>query len=321
MRKRIKMFISYRRGGSAGYAMALHEKLCEYFRREQVFLDVKSIKHGSDFVVSLEEALAAADLLLVLIDKSWLTVTGKQGRRLDDPEDFVRREVATALRRGITVIPVLLDGAAMPDAGELPDDLQPLTRQNAIELGQTRYDHDVRRLVHRIDELEQRKNTRLPLLLFGGFVVLLSLALVHLYYLRLRPFHYFELLLLAGAAALLFAAALRSLAFARRWPLFVHLAAGALVFAGLLFIDTRLPQVLHIQGMVQDANGTPLANVIVVLGRNGAVDTTDADGNFRIAIVARPGEVVTARMTHDGISDEKPATLPEKKRLATAHFR
>ena len=88
-----------------------------------------------DFIRTIEEAVAACDVLLAVIGERWLTATDEEGRRrLDNPEDFVRIEIATALKRGIRVIPVLVDGASMPRSGDLPNDLQSLVRRQALEV-------------------------------------------------------------------------------------------------------------------------------------------------------------------------------------------
>ena len=86
--------------------------------------------------------------LLVLIGKTWLTCVDQIGaRRLDNPDDYVRRELAAALARKIRVIPVLVGGAAMPRADQLPAELTPVCRRNAIEITDIRFHQDVDRLV------------------------------------------------------------------------------------------------------------------------------------------------------------------------------
>jgi hypothetical protein len=102
------------------------------------------------------------EVLIAVIGAHWLTSTdGQGGRRLDNPEDFVRVEIATALRRNIRVIPVLVDGALMPQSANLPDDLKPLVRRNALQVGDTHFDDDCRRLVAAIEQVLE-KNTATP---------------------------------------------------------------------------------------------------------------------------------------------------------------
>jgi photosystem II stability/assembly factor-like uncharacterized protein len=130
------VFISYRRGDSGPYARNINDTLSARFGHERVFYDIDSIAPGRDFVDVLGEILNTANVLLVVIGPGWANVTDEQGgRRLDDPEDYVRLEVETALARpDLLVIPVLVGGAKMPAARSLPDTLAPLTRRNATSL-------------------------------------------------------------------------------------------------------------------------------------------------------------------------------------------
>src|SRR5687768_9962888 len=105
--------------------------MVENFDRERVFKDVDSIEPGEDFVERITAAVASCDVLLALIGPQWLTITDENGqRRLDNPEDFVRLEIETALTRKIRVIPILVDEAGSR-ANELPPTLAPLVRRNA----------------------------------------------------------------------------------------------------------------------------------------------------------------------------------------------
>src|SRR5262245_58636967 len=98
-------------------------------------MDIDTIRPGSDFVEVLDAALARCDVLLALIGRTWLTGTGPNpGRRLDDPRDFVRRELEAAVRRRIVVIPLLVQDAAMPRVDHLPEVLSPIARRQAFEL-------------------------------------------------------------------------------------------------------------------------------------------------------------------------------------------
>jgi len=141
------IFISYRRDDSAGYAGRLASDLERVFGDAPVFQDVEDIQPGADFVEAIDRAVGSSTVLLAVIGRQWLGATDQAGhRRLDDPRDFVRAEIGAALRRGIVVIPVLVEGAAMPRAEQLPDDLAPLVRHQAIELSDTRWDYDVSQL-------------------------------------------------------------------------------------------------------------------------------------------------------------------------------
>ena len=147
------IFISYRRGEATAYAGWLADSLSEDFGEQSVFRDMDSIEYGLDFVETIERAVSSAGVMLVVIGKSWLTVADAAGqqRRLQNPDDYVRREIATALQQGnVRVLPVLIQGASMPSADELPEELAPLARRNALELHDTSWADDVRRLTKAI---------------------------------------------------------------------------------------------------------------------------------------------------------------------------
>jgi len=141
------IFLSYRRADAGGYAGRLADSLEKYFGKGNIFQDVEAIAPGSNFASAIDAAIARCQVLLVLIGDTWLTERTADGSpRLYDPEDFVRQEVATGLRAGTHVIPVLVEGATMPAENGLPPDLKPLARLQAIELSDTRWDYDVARL-------------------------------------------------------------------------------------------------------------------------------------------------------------------------------
>ncbi len=147
------IFISYRREDTEGFARSLFQSLVAHFGQEQVFMDVEGIELGMDFVEALDQSLGACGVLLVLIGKEWVTGVDASGRRrLDNPEDFVRLEVASALKRNIRVIPIRVRGAVMPDPQELPDDLKLLTRRQALELRHDHWDADVRLLITALEK-------------------------------------------------------------------------------------------------------------------------------------------------------------------------
>jgi TIR domain-containing protein len=119
------VFISYRREETAGEARALYNALTTRLGENAVFMDVDNIAPGRDFREALQERLASYDLLLALIGRDWANATNASGeRRLEDPGDFVRLEIEAALKRKISVIPVLVQGAQMPAAPQLPDSIR-----------------------------------------------------------------------------------------------------------------------------------------------------------------------------------------------------
>jgi hypothetical protein len=147
-----RIFISYRREETAYPAGWLFDRLADRFGGAQVFKDVDSIQLGDDFVEVITRAVGSCDVLLALIGDEWLTITDAHGRRrLDDPDDFVRLEIEAALTRNVRVIPILVDGARMPRADELPDSLARLVRRQALELSPARFDFDTGRLLKVLD--------------------------------------------------------------------------------------------------------------------------------------------------------------------------
>src|ERR1700689_4651213 len=122
-----KVFISYRRDDSAGHAGRVRDRLEGEFGQDLLFMDVDAIPLGMNFIKILREEVAKCDVLLAVIGPHWIEARDKQGnRRLDDPHDYVRVEIAAALQRDIPVIPVLLDGAEMPRADQLPKEISEL---------------------------------------------------------------------------------------------------------------------------------------------------------------------------------------------------
>jgi formylglycine-generating enzyme required for sulfatase activity len=147
----VGIFISYRRGDSEGQARALSLELANYVGAKSVFMDVDSIALGRDFRQSLHESLESCDAVLALIGPNWLDIKDAAGRRrLDDPDDFVRQEIAVALKRNIPVTPVLLQGALMPAQDRLPDDMKDLAFRNGFELSHMRWHSDVREMAQRL---------------------------------------------------------------------------------------------------------------------------------------------------------------------------
>jgi hypothetical protein len=152
---RTKVFISYRRDDSGDIAGRLYDCLVRTYGSANVFKDVDSIPLGADFRAELDAAVGRCEVLLALIGRDWLHITGPSGaRRLDDPDDFVRLEIEAALRRGIPVIPVLVGGATIPRSERLPAPLQPLVFRHGIELRRDPDFHrDVERLLQRLNQL------------------------------------------------------------------------------------------------------------------------------------------------------------------------
>lgn len=142
------IFISYRRDDSSGHVGRLYDALSAHFGRTRLFFDIDHIAPGQDFVQVLEDSLNRSSVMIVVMGKRW-GGSGKIGaRRIDDPGDFVRLEVASGLRRPeLKVIPALIQGAKMPGPAALPEELRDLSRRNAIELSDLRWREDIERLI------------------------------------------------------------------------------------------------------------------------------------------------------------------------------
>jgi TIR domain len=146
------IFVSYRRQDTDHLAGRLYDRLVDRFGEGQVFMDVDTIEPGLDFAEEVTRAVAACQVLVAVIGPAWLTAADGRGRRrLDDPDDFVRLEIETALVRGVRVIPVLAQGAAMPSGEDLPGSLAGLARRNALFIRHESFRFDAGRLVTAIE--------------------------------------------------------------------------------------------------------------------------------------------------------------------------
>jgi hypothetical protein len=142
------IFVNYRRDDAPGVAGRLYDYLAKKFSRRDLFMDVDAIKPGLDFVKQLDSQVSNCDVLLALIGPNWLAAKDEKGaRRLSADRDYVRIEIAAALKRDIPVIPILIDGARLPSENELPEDLASLSRRHALELRHTRFAADAEAIV------------------------------------------------------------------------------------------------------------------------------------------------------------------------------
>src|SRR5215471_3324784 len=148
------VFISYRRKETGHLAGRLADRLADRFGEGQVFIDVDMIEPGVDFAEEICQALAACEVLLVIIGPTWLTATDELGRRrLDDPDDIVRLEIEAALARNVRVIPILVEGAVMPGRQDLPESLTGLARRNALFVRHDSFRSDAGRLITAIERI------------------------------------------------------------------------------------------------------------------------------------------------------------------------
>ena len=149
------IFISYRRGDSIGHTGRLYDLLSKHFGKSQIFMDIDAIGPGEDFVEVIDRTCQSCEVLLAVIGRSWATIADEGGRRrLDDAGDFVRLEIGRALEKGVRVVPVLVDGAQMPDRATLPAELQKLALRNAWEINDKRFHHDVKQLVEALQKMQ-----------------------------------------------------------------------------------------------------------------------------------------------------------------------
>jgi len=149
--------ISYRREDSTPVAGRLHDRLRAEFGKENVFMDFDSIPYGVDFREHIHSTLQRADIVVAVVGPGWLGVQKEMSRRIDDPSDFVRLEIAGALQRGIPVIPVLVDDTPMPKPDMLPPDMQTFAFRNALILDTgIDFHHHADRLVAGIRQLLER---------------------------------------------------------------------------------------------------------------------------------------------------------------------
>lgn len=183
------VFISYRRDDSGPRAGRLGDFLGRQFGPARIFMDVDDIPPGEDFLSVIRRNVTSSEACLVVIGPEWTTLTEPEGGlRLHAPRDVVRTEVRTALERGLTVIPVLVGGAKMPNADELPPDIRDLGRRQAVEIRDAKFAQDAQKLIDRLSELpaaREEQSRRLRKRLFAG-VTLAALAAVAAWFLWVR---------------------------------------------------------------------------------------------------------------------------------------
>lgn len=177
-------FISYRRDDTAGYARSVCDALAREFGADHVFMDVDDIAVGQPFSEVIQQAMGGSQALLVLIGPRWRGERDDRPPRIMEHGDFVHLEVATALKKGMRVIPLLFDGATMPTASQLPHDLRALSERNALDVDATRFADDMARLIEALKASPKRPvgttpdlsiGHGRPWLAFGGGAAVLAL--------------------------------------------------------------------------------------------------------------------------------------------------
>jgi TIR domain len=174
----MRVFVSYRRDDTAGRAGRLGDGLSTRLGAGNVFQDVGSIAPGVDFEGAILDALAATDATIVVIGPEWARLRGPDSvPRLREPADYVRQEVAAALKSGQPVVPVLVGGARLPDRDELPEELTPLLRRQAVAVRDDSWHEDVDGLVRRLQaEIEPPRSRRRPAWLLAALAAAVVLG-------------------------------------------------------------------------------------------------------------------------------------------------
>ena len=193
-----KVFLNYRRDDSEGYVGRLYDHLSQRFPG-RIFRDVTGLRPGEDFVNALDREGVSCKVLLAIIGKRWLSSADVAGRRrIDDPEDILRREIVHALQRNVLVIPVLVGGAVVPSIDDLPQELKPLGRRQALPISELDFERDLERLIEVLAQelcvapspgahavvppppppATPRKHKRWPWILAGAVASLLLIAIV-----------------------------------------------------------------------------------------------------------------------------------------------
>jgi glycosidase len=148
-----QLFISYRREDTQWHARIIHQRLVATFGRKRVFMDVSSIEGGTDYLRTIRETIALCDVCVALIgDKWWPAADASGSRRLLDPTDLLRIEIASALRENLTVMPCMFEDTKLPAESELPEDLRPLVTRQQVHIAYSSLDRDVEALITAVQE-------------------------------------------------------------------------------------------------------------------------------------------------------------------------
>jgi len=182
-----QVFICYRREASNWVAGRIYDRLAAHFSKETVFQDIDSIPLGSNFREYIKTVVRQCTVFLAVIDDDWMGVDADSGhRRIDDPDDFVRIEIESALERGIRVIPLFVQGAVIPAAESLPPTLKELPNLHGMNISRDPYFHvDMDHLIYELDPILRFKKTDIQVLrwlaiaevIFIIFLILLGVGM------------------------------------------------------------------------------------------------------------------------------------------------
>lgn len=327
-----RYFISYRRDDAPGEAGRLADQLRARVGDERVFIDVDAIRAGDDFAQVIDRELANCSAMLVLIGRTWAQGVDAAGRcRLDDPQDFVRLEVETALRRNVRVVPVLVRGAVLPKPDVLPPALHPLLRRQAFELADTHFRSDVDRLIAALEGRRHRARwagvaIAVLALALGGLVLDNRSPAAGKIIVRVHePGGVDNVARIAGRVQLNGPdAAIRSRPLIDGEAIFDDLpgdAAGRSVEvsvdettgfqskserhivpeSGILRVELAKVETTSVAtGTVLDAHGQPLAGAVIDVDHGLISAETDQRGAFRIVVPRPPGSMVAVIVAFKG---------------------
>lgn len=293
--------LSYRCADSAGLTRALRERLVRELGPAQVFIDVDGIEGGAEFRKELLKVTASCDVLIVVIGPKWLT--GDTGAsRLGQADDVVRLEVANALRHGVRVLPVLVDGTPMPEKAALPEDVSALADRNALRLAHGSFEADVGRIL----EVVAMRRPALPA--YGPLAGAAAGAVAYVLLAWRWPFYLAGLAVVATLVAVaLFLAArtrlARSGSAARVLGVGLVAAAGALVFlGGGMARERRLTEPFALTVRVQDPGGHAVP-----------------EGTIHLTALNRSAEVANGEAAFPGLTERLVGQTLEVVAVADAH--
>jgi hypothetical protein len=170
-----RIFISYRRAGTAGYAQLIADNLVKSYGPDLIFMDVDSIKLAENFKEKIFNALSVAEVMLAIIGPGWLSEEDGR-RRIDDPHDYVRQEIATAIERHIPIIPVLVDGAQFPASEDLPEEIRLLAQMQGQVIKFDSHKGNISSILRGVELYVKRRRSFLALGVMLAVAVVLALA-------------------------------------------------------------------------------------------------------------------------------------------------
>lgn len=227
-----RIFICYRREDSAGHAGRLYDRLRAQFG-DDVFMDIAGVGPGVDYAELIAETIDSVEAVIVVIGRHWLDADDGDGRRrLDAPDDLVRHEISEALARQVLVIPLLVQGALLPEPDELPPELRGLARRNAFEVSDARWGYDTDRLVRTLEERlgHRRSRAKAPSVSAPTILTVTGSLLVFVFGLVVRPTWHDEQIAFRISAALVLVAWAAVGLWATKWTWVI--AAGGVGLSG-----------------------------------------------------------------------------------------